>query len=351
MLPGTSDPDRIYIVSGHYDSRASGTNDATSRAPGANDDASGTAVVLELARVMSKYEFDATLVFVAVAGEEQGLVGAAALAQKANDDGWNVEAMFTNDIVGNTLGGNGVRDRSRVRVFSEGVPTVESPVQLQARQSTGGENDGPSRQVARDIADVAQEYLPNFKVTLVWRRDRFGRGGDHIPFNRQGFAAVRFTEPNEDYSRQHQDVRMENGKQYGDLPEFVDFDYVANVARVNLAALASMARAPAKVRNPRISTALEYETTLWWEPNPERDLAGYIVLARESTAPTWPKRFDVGNRTSVRIPLSKDDYIFAIQAVDREGHASIPVMLLPSRATTRPATHQRAPVAAAPLRR
>ena len=343
-LPGTSDPNRVYLVSGHYDSRASGVNDHTSRAPGANDDASGTALVIELARVMSRYEFDATIVFAAVAGEEQGLLGAAALAEHAKAQRWNLEAMFTNDIVGNTTGGSGVRDDARVRVFSEGVPTVESPVQLQARQSSGGENDGPSRQVARYIDEVARQYLPNFAVTMIWRRDRFGRGGDHIPFNRQGFAAVRFTEPNEHYDRQHQDVRVEGGKQYGDTPEHVDFDYVANVARVNCAALASMARAPARVGNVTISTQLEYDTTLRWEPSAESDLAGYVVLARETTAPTWQQRVEVDKaEPRARVRLSKDDYIFAVQAVDRDGHASIPASPLPARrrdATTAPTTRE-----------
>ncbi len=339
-LRGTSDPNRVYIVSGHYDSRANGANDANSAAPGANDDGSGTALVLELARVMSKFDFEATIVFAAVAGEEQGLLGAAALAQKAKDEHWNLDAMFTNDIVGNTLGGNGIRDRSRVRVFSEGVPTVETPIQLQSRQSVGGENDGASRQVARYVRETAERYLPDFDVTLIWRRDRFGRGGDHIPFNRQGFAAVRFTEPNEDYTRQHQDVRVESGRQYGDLPEFVDFEYVANVARVNLAALASMARAPESVRSPVVSTQLEYDATISWEPSTDPDLRGYVVLARETTAPTWQRRFDVGTMTTVKIPLSKDDHIFAVQAVDREGHASIPVTPLPARtrAGTPPST-------------
>ena len=341
-LQGTSDPNRVYLVSGHYDSRASETNDYTSRAPGANDDASGTALVIELARVMSQYDFDATIVFAAVAGEEQGLLGAAALAEHAKAQRWNLEAMFTNDIVGNTHGGNGVHDDKRVRVFSEGVPTVESPVQLQARQSNGGENDGPSRQVARYIDEVAQQYTPGFDVTLIWRRDRFGRGGDHIPFNRQGFAALRFTEPNEHYDRQHQDVRVEDGKQYGDTPEYVDFDYVANVARVNCAALASMARAPARVGNVRISTQLEYDTTLTWEPSTESDLAGYVVLARETTAPTWQHRIDVDkSEPRARVRLSKDDYIFAVQAVDEAGHASIPASPLPARrrdAATAPTT-------------
>ena len=337
-LPGKTDPNRVYLVSGHYDSRASDPLDATSRAPGANDDASGTAVVMEMARVMSRYEFDATIVFAAVAGEEQGLLGAAALAEEAKSRKWNLEAMFTNDIVGNTLGGNGVRDRSRVRVFSEGVPSLENPIALQSRQSTGGENDGPSRQLARYVQSAAQKYTPNFGVTMVWRRDRFGRGGDHIPFNRQGFAAVRFTEPNEDFARQHQDVRTEDGVEYGDVPERVDFAYVADVARVNLAAVASMARAPAKVGNATIDPRPGYDTTITWEPGGDDDLAGYVVLARETTAPTWQRRIEVGNQPRATVRLSKDDYIFAVQAVDRDGHESIPVLPLPARGRGQRAT-------------
>jgi hypothetical protein len=202
-LPGTKsdEHERVYIVSGHYDSRALDVHDATSAAPGANDDASGTAAVMEMARVMSRHQFDATIVFACVAGEEQDLLGSAALAKHAKDEGWNVAAMITNDIIGNTTGGNRVHDDRRVRVFSEGVPTNETPVQVQARQSVGGENDAPSRQLARYVKEVGEQYGNGFKVTMVWRRDRYGRGGDHIPFLRQGFPAVRITEPNEDFEQ------------------------------------------------------------------------------------------------------------------------------------------------------
>src|SRR5829696_2913212 len=238
--------DRIYVVSGHYDSMCNSPTDAKCDAPGANDDASGTAAVLEMARVMAKYEFDATIVFMAVAGEEQSLLGSTYFADQARQKNWNIDAMFTNDIVGNTLGGNGVRDRGTVRVFSEGVPSNETPAEATTRRSVGGENDSPSRQLARFIKETAAVYLKDFRVQLVYRRDRYGRGGDHIPFLERGFAAVRFTEPNEDYTHQHQNVRTEKGTVYGDLPEFVDFAYVAQVARVNAAALAALALAPAR---------------------------------------------------------------------------------------------------------
>ncbi|HEY9403254.1 MAG TPA: M20/M25/M40 family metallo-hydrolase, partial [Pyrinomonadaceae bacterium] len=237
---------RMYVVSGHYDSMCTSPTDAVCDAPGANDDASGVAAVVEMARVMSRRQFEATVVFMAVAGEEQGLLGATYYAEQAKRSNLNIEAMFTNDIVGNTLGGNGVRDRGGVRVFSEGVPSNETPEEANVRRSTGGENDSSSRQLARFIKETAATYLPRFDVRLVYRRDRYQRGGDHIPFLERGFAAVRFTEPNEDYTHQHQNVRTENGVRYGDLPEFVDYGYIAQVARVNAAALATLARAPVR---------------------------------------------------------------------------------------------------------
>ncbi len=230
--------DRIYVVSGHYDSMCNSPTDAKCDAPGANDDASGTAAVLEMARVMAKYEFDATIVFMAVAGEEQSLLGSTHFAEQAKQKNWNVDAMFTNDIIGNTLGGNGVRDRGQVRVFSEGVPSNETPAEANTRRSVGGENDSASRQLARFIKEMGESYVPQFKVMLVYRRDRYGRGGDHIPFLERGYPAVRFTEVHEDFRHQHQNVRTENGVQFGDLPEFVDFAYAANVARVNAVSLA-----------------------------------------------------------------------------------------------------------------
>src|SRR5687768_6560670 len=225
--------DRMYVVSGHYDSMCSSATNATCDAPGANDDASGTAAVLEMARVMAKHDFDATIVFMAVAGEEQSLLGSTYFAQQAKLKGLNVDGMFTNDIIGNSLGGNGVRDAGTVRVFSEGVPSDETAPEAVTRRNVGGENDSPSRQLARFIKETSERYVRGMRVMMIYRRDRYGRGGDHIPFLERGFPAVRFTEPNEDYKHQHQNVRVENGVQYGDLPQFVDFKYVANVARVN----------------------------------------------------------------------------------------------------------------------
>ncbi|MCA1631265.1 MAG: M20/M25/M40 family metallo-hydrolase, partial [Acidobacteria bacterium] len=256
---------RVYVVSGHYDSMCTSPTDAECDAPGANDDASGTAAVLEMARVMAKRQFDATIVFMAVAGEEQSLLGSTHFAEVAKKAGMNIEGMFTNDIVGNTTGGNGVRDRKTLRVFSEGVPSNETEEEARTRRSVGGENDSPSRQLARFIKETSDLYLKDFQVKLFYRRDRYGRGGDHIPFLERGYAAVRFTEPNEDYTHQHQNVRTENGVVYGDLPEFVDFEYVADVARVNCAALASLASAPARPKGVGINTRrLSVDTDLQW---------------------------------------------------------------------------------------
>ncbi|HKQ89348.1 MAG TPA: M28 family metallopeptidase [Blastocatellia bacterium] len=329
-LPGSQpeSKDRIYVVSGHYDSCvcSQGMTDATSDAPGASDDASGTAVVMEMARVMSKYQFDATLVFLAVAGEEQGLLGAAHWAEEAKAKNLNVAAMFTNDIVGNTAGGNGVKDNARIRVFSEGVPTTETEAEARVRQLNGGENDGPSRQLARYIKEAAERYLNKFEVTLVFRRDRYGRGGDHNAFLQRGYPAVRFTEPNEDFTRQHQRVREEDGVKYGDVIEMVDFPYIAQVARVNAAAMASMALAPASPSDVSFkSSRQEYNTTLTWKPNAEPDVSGYRVVWRETYQPFWQRGVDVGNVTEyVMKGLSKDDYFFAVQAIDKDGNASAP---------------------------
>ena len=315
---------RIYVVSGHYDSMCSSPVDGVCDAPGANDDASGVAAVLEMARVMARREFDATVVFMAVAGEEQSLLGATYYAEQAKQKNWNIEAMFTNDIVGNTLGGNGVRDRQTIRVFSEGVPSNETEQEAGTRRSVGGENDSSSRQLARFIKEVGEHYVRGFRVWMVYRRDRYLRGGDHIPFLERGYPAVRFSEPNEDYTHQHQNVRVENGIRYGDLPEFVDFPYVAQVARVNAAALATLARAPASPREVRILTRrLTNDTDLQWTANTEPDLAGYEILWRETTAPTWTNARSVGRVTSYTMArMSKDNYFFGVRAVDRQGHRS-----------------------------
>ena len=314
---------RVYVVSGHYDSMCSSPTDAKCDAPGANDDASGTAAVLEMARVMAKYKFEATIVFMAVAGEEQSLLGATYFAEQARKNNVDIEAMFTNDIVGNTLGGNGVRDRRTVRVFAEGVPSNETQQEANTRRSVGGENDSQSRQLARFIKEVTDRYVPSMRAVMIYRRDRYGRGGDHIPFLERGYAAVRFTEPNEDYTHQHQNVRIENGIQYGDLPQFVDFDYVANVARVNAASLAVLASAPARPKNVTMTTGLSNDTELKWQANKEPDVAGYEVVWRDTTAAFWTNSRTVGNVTTYTLKgMSKDNYFFGVRAVDRQGNRS-----------------------------
>jgi len=316
--------ERLYLLSGHYDSMCSSPTDGKCDAPGANDDASGTAAVLELARVMSKYEFDATIVFMAVAGEEQGLLGSTYFAETAKQKGLNIEAMFTNDIIGNTLGGNGIRDYATVRVFSEGIPTSETPEEARVRRAIGGETDSPSRQLARFIRSTAETYVPNMKVMMVYRRDRYLRGGDHIPFLERRFPAVRFTEPNEDYRHQHQNVRIENGITYGDLVEFVDFEYVANVARVNAASLAMLALAPARPKSVRILTQrLTNDTELTWSANNDADLFGYEVVWRDTISPIWTNSLWIGNVTSYTMRgVSKDNYFFGVRAVDKGGNYS-----------------------------
>jgi hypothetical protein len=316
--------DRVYVVSGHYDSRCTDPLDATCDAPGANDDASGVAAVLELARVMAKRKFEATIVFMAVAGEEQGLYGSTYFAEQAKQQGVDIQGMFTNDIIGSSTGDRGQRDPFTVRLFSEGVPTSETPEQAALRRSIGGENDGPSRQLARYVKEVGENSATAMRVRLIWRRDRYLRGGDQIPFLEQGYPAARFTEPNEDFRHQHQDVRVENGVQFGDLVEFVDFGYVARVTRVNAAALANLALAPTAPKEAKIlTTRLTNDTDLTWKANPEPDLAGYEVVWRESTEPLWTHTIPVGNVTSYTIEgLSKDNVQVGVRAVDRDGYRS-----------------------------
>jgi len=316
---------RTLVVSGHYDSMCGNVLDAKCDAPGANDDASGTAVVVELACTMARERYPATLVFVAVAGEEQGLLGSAHWAKRARERGVDVEAMITNDIVGNARDETGRRDASYVRLFAEGVPPASAASdEWRQRVETGGENDSPPRELARAIRDAAARYVPELGVRVVYRRDRYLRGGDHIPFLAQGFAAVRFTEAHEDFRHQHQDVRTDGGIQYGDLPQFVDFDYLAAVARVNAAALASLASAPRAPASVRMETMrLENQTTLVWAANAEADLAGYEIVWRETTAPFWQGAQFVGNVTRATVALSKDDYLFSVRAVDRMGHRSL----------------------------
>lgn len=344
VLKGTTDATRVYVVSGHYDSMCGSSIDAKCDAPGANDDASGTAVSIELARIMSKRKFDATIVFMAVPGEEQGLLGAAYYAEQAKLAKTNIEGMFTNDIVGGVTTHKNSQFRKRVRVFSEGVPSNETPAEANTRRSVGGENDSTSRQLARYIKEQSDRYLKDFGVWMIYRRDRYGRGGDHQPFLANGFPAVRFTESDEDYTHQHQNVRTEGGVFYGDTPEYVDFEYTANVARVNLIALASLASAPGKPKNVGLVTGgLNNDSVLKWDANTDGDIAGYEIVWRDTTAAEWTNSRAVGNvLTYTAKGMSKDNFFFGVRAVDKDGNKSPVVYPRPApparpAATPRPA--------------
>jgi len=267
--------DRYYVVSGHYDSRVTHVLNATSDAPGANDDASGVSALLEMARVMAPHPTESNIVFAAVAGEEQGLYGSEHLAQVAQDNHWNVLGDFNMDIVGSSLGGNGVRDRHDIRLFSDGVPTNASAADISRLQTIGGENDSGSRQLARYVKEVGENPATGMNIALRWRRDRYLRSGDHVPFLERGYSAVRFTEPNENYDHEHQDIRVENGVQFGDLPEFVDFGFLARVTRVLTSTLEAIARSSRPPLNTRaISANLTYNTDLKWSADPEPDVVG-----------------------------------------------------------------------------
>jgi acetylornithine deacetylase/succinyl-diaminopimelate desuccinylase-like protein len=332
VLKGT-DPEsakRIFLVTGHYDSRNSDTFDAKGDAPGANDDASGTAVSLECARVLSKHKFPATIIFLTVAGEEQGLNGSNHFAEMAKQQGWDLEAVLNNDIVGGNK--DPQQDTSVVRVFSEGVPVAATDQQLRTIRMLGGESDSASRELARYIAEVGRTYDAGITPMLIFRLDRYLRGGDHYSFNQQGFAAVRFTEFRENFNRQHQNVRTENGIEYGDLPKFVDFDYVSHVARLNAATLGSLAAAPAPPANVHLVTKnLENDSTLTWDASPGSRAAGYEVLWRATTSPEWEHVEKVGNVNRATMKMSKDNVIFAVRAIDDRGHASLPVVPTPER--------------------
>jgi hypothetical protein len=326
---------RMYLVTGHYDSRNSNTLNFHGTAPGANDDASGVAVSLECARVLSKLHLPASLVFVAVAGEEQGLIGSSHLAKLAKSEGWQLEGVLNNDIVGgNTTPGETGQRKDTVRVFSEGIPATATPDQTRKIRAIGSVDDAPSRQLARAMAEAGRTYLASgrraFAPTLVSRPDRYLRGGDHTSFNREGFAAVRITEWREDYNHQHQDIRVENGVQFGDLLEFVDFAYVAQVARLNAATLATLAASPGIPGELGIATEkLENGTTLHWKA-PEGAAAGlhYELLWRGTDAAHWeymqPVEADAAKPTvSITVPISKDNVIFGVRAVDAAGHRGL----------------------------
>jgi hypothetical protein len=330
-----SDPQqatRMVLVTGHYDSRNTDISNVTDPAPGANDDGSGTAVSLECARVLSKaaatLKFPATIIFLTVAGEEQGLNGSKHFAQMAKEQGWKIEAALNNDIVGGDRSSQ--QDSSLVRVFSEGLPVAANEAETKRIRMLGGESDSISRELARYVADVGRSYDTGVKPLLIFRLDRFLRGGDHYSFNQQGFAAIRFTEYRENFDHQHQNLRTENGIEYGDLPKFVDYDYVSHVARLNAATLASLALAPAPPANVKVVTKeLDNDTTLTWEAS--TGAAAYEVVWRSTSAPDWEYAQTISGATRATLKVSKDNEIFAVRAVDAAGHRSLPVVPVPER--------------------
>jgi hypothetical protein len=331
-LKGT-DPtdDRVLIISGHLDSRNTDIMDSVGASPGANDDAAGVAIVLEMARILSKKEFPCTIIFVAVQGEEQGLLGARHLSKKARKENWNVHAMITNDISGNSYSNEtGLHDNTRLRVFSEGVPALETKDEEKLRKEIASENDSRARQFARYIKEQGERYVDQYEVMLMYRNDRFLRGGDHLPFSQEGYTAVRITEMNENYDQQHQNVRTENQIEYGDLEKYIDYEYLRKNAGVNLSTVASLASAAVQPENVRILTKqLTNKSTLQWDPGKKgKKPAGYYVLMRETSENTWTKKIFV-KENEIELPYSKDNYLFAVQSVDESGHASLPLIPKP----------------------
>ncbi len=328
-LQGTASPQRYYVITGHLDSRVTDVLDFTSDAPGADDDASGVAVVLELARLFATRQFPGTLVFATVAGEEQGLYGSTFMAQQMAAAGNDVQGMFSNDIVGASQAFDGTRpDPYTVRLFVEGIPTAATPSQISLMQAVGGENDGAARQLARFVQEVAPFWVTGMNVRVIWRRDRYLRASDHVSFQGRGYPAARFTEPRENFDHEHQNVQVVNGVQFGDLIDFVDFNYVARVARVNAAALWNLATAPGTPKNVQIHVAPPAgfaginTTTLTWNANPEPNLAGYEVVMRETTWPDWINATPVGNVTTATLNVAKDNVQFGLRAVDQAGNRS-----------------------------
>ncbi|MGY6558786.1 MAG: M28 family metallopeptidase [Nitritalea sp.] len=327
-----SDPqdDRVFIVSAHIDSRALNVMDRSGEAPGANDDGSGVAGVMEMARVMSERSFPATIIFLIVTGEEQGLKGAEHMAKRAKAEEWNLVAMLNNDMIGNSRSsGTELADNTRVRIFSEGIPVAETERGAAIRRYTNAENDSPSRQLARYMKEVGERYVDQLEVKLIYRSDRFLRGGDQTPFAREGFTAIRVCEMNENYYYQHEDVRVEDGIQYGDLPEFVDYAYMQKVTALNVANLAALATAPSAPRQVGIDVRrLSNSTTLQWEAPETGEAVGYYVLMRETDQSMWEKKFFT-TETRMELPYSKDNYFFAVQAVGERGFESLPVFPQP----------------------
>lgn len=318
---------RIFIISGHLDNMRSNVMDREGDAPGANDDASGVAAVLECARIMSRHAFPATVVFVAVSGEEQGLLGATFMAEKANKENRNIEAVLNNDIMGsNNTSQTNIINNTKVRVFSEGLPAYELDKNAAAIRNLGLENDGKARQLARYVKEIGERYVHNLEVVLIYRNDRFLRGGDHLPYVQRGYAAVRITEMNENFYHQHQDVRVENGIQYGDLPGFMDFEYLRKNTAMNLCNLANLAKSSGMPQEVQVEVKqLTNYTNLNWKAPKYGKPKGYYVLMRETHWPFWQKKIFT-TATSMQLPYSKDNYFFAVQSVSADGNESLPVV-------------------------
>ena len=318
---------RVFVVSGHLDSRVTDVMNRVSDAPGANDDGSGVAGVIEAARIMSKYKFSATVIFVAVSGEEQSLLGSGFMAAKAKKEAWNIEAMLNNDMIGsNNASETQIIDNTKLRVFSEGLPAFELDKNAKNIRQFGLENDGKSRQLARYVKEIGERYVDQLEVKLIYRNDRFLRGGDHTPFVENGFTAVRITEMNENFEHQHQDLRTEKGVKYGDLIEFMDFEYLRKNTAVNIAVLANLAKAPSMPTEVKVDVKnLSNSTFLYWKALVNGTTKGYYILMRETSSPVWQKKFFT-TATELRLPYSKDNYLFAVQSIGNEDNESLPVV-------------------------
>src|SRR6185437_2938169 len=331
-LKGTDPSDnRIFIISGHLDSRRTDVMDGTNDAPGANDDGSGSAAVIECARVMSRHSFPATIIFVTVSGEEQGLLGSTYMAKKAKAANWNIEAVLNNDIMGsNNSNETNIIDNTRVRVFSEGLPLYDLDKEAKRIRALGLENDGKARQLARYVKEVGERYVDNLQVVMIYRNDRFLRGGDHLPYMENGYPAVRITEMNENFNHQHQDVRTEKGVVYGDLEEFMDFEYLRKNTAMNLANLANLAKSPGMPQEVKVEVRnLTNGTQLSWKAPAYGQVKGYFILMRETTSAVWQKKIFTAD-TAVNLPYSKDNYFFAVQSVSPEGNEGLPVVPAPA---------------------
>ena len=327
-LNGTDPLDkRIFIISGHLDNMRSSPTDSIGDAPGANDDASGTAAVIECARIMSKHAFPATIIFVAVSGEEQGLLGAAFMSEKAKKENWKIEAVLNNDIMGSDNSNEtNIIDNTRLRVFSEGLPAFETEKNAVNIRNLGLENDGKSRQLARYVKEIGERYVDNLQIVMIYRNDRFLRGGDHTPYVQRGFAAVRFTEMNENYTRQHQNIRTENNINYGDAEIHIDYEYLRKNTAMNLANLANLSKAPPMPDSVKMDVKkLSNSTLLFWNKPAVGKTKGYYILIRETTSAVWQKKIYT-EATTATLPYSKDNYFFAIQSVNETGNESLPVV-------------------------